>query len=140
MKILIDANVALDVFLERQPFYVSGTRILGLSKGGVGLFVSASSITDIYYITRKNFGNNTAANLLRNLLTSVHVASVTDSEIRRALDLNWGDFEDAVQYTAGESLAVDYIVTRNASDFASAAMPVVTPDELLGAMQGKGIF
>jgi len=138
MKILIDANVALDVFLERQPFYVSGTRILGLSKGGVGLFVSASSITDIYYITRKSFGNNTSANLLRNLLTSVHVASVTDSEIRRALDLNWDDFEDAVQYTTGESLAVDYIVTRNASDFASAAMPVVTPDELLDAIQGKG--
>ena len=34
MKILIDANVALDVLLERQPFYISGVRVLGLSKGG----------------------------------------------------------------------------------------------------------
>ena len=28
MKILIDANVALDVLLERQPFYVSGVKVL----------------------------------------------------------------------------------------------------------------
>jgi len=47
MKILVDANVALDVLLERQPFFASSVKILGLSKGGIGLFISASSITDI---------------------------------------------------------------------------------------------
>jgi len=139
MKILIDANVALDVLLERQPFYVLGSQILGLSKGGIGLFISASTITDIYYVSRKNLGSETAASLLRELLANVDVAAVTGNEIRRALTLDWGDFEDAVQYTAGESLAVDYIVTRNTSDFASATTPVVTPDGLLNIiMQGTG--
>ena len=52
MKILIDANIALDVLLERQPFYISGMQILGLSKGGVELYISASTITDLYYIIR----------------------------------------------------------------------------------------
>jgi hypothetical protein len=45
MKILLDANVALDVLLERQPFYVSGVKILSLSKGGIELFLSASTVT-----------------------------------------------------------------------------------------------
>ena len=49
----------------------------------------------------------------------------------------WNDFEDAVQYSAGESIAVDYIVTRNASDFDSAILPVVTPDELLNIVTGN---
>ncbi len=49
MKLLIDANVVLDVLLERPDFFISGTQILGLSQGGVELFVSASSITDIYF-------------------------------------------------------------------------------------------
>jgi len=49
MKILIDANVILDVLLERQPFYLSGAQVLSLSKGGIGIFVSASTVTDIYY-------------------------------------------------------------------------------------------
>jgi len=131
MKILVDANIALDVLLERQPFYLSGSHILGLSKGGVGLFISASAITDIYYIIRKKLERKTAVSLLRDLLANVEIASVSSKEIRRALDIDWNDFEDAVQYVTGESLAVDYIVTRNTSDFASAVLPVVTPDELL---------
>ena len=50
MKILLDANLALDVFLKREPYYTSAANVFGLSQGGIGLFVTASSITDIYYI------------------------------------------------------------------------------------------
>jgi predicted nucleic acid-binding protein len=135
MKILIDANVALDVLLERQPFYVSGVKVLSLSKGGIELFLSASAVTDIYYIIRKELKNReTALTLLKNLLASVDVAAVTNNEIHRAIDLNWGDLEDAVQYACGETIAVDYLVTRNTSDFSAAHYPVVTPDELLGIL------
>ena len=137
MKILVDANVALDVLLERQPFYITGSQILGLSKGGIELFISASTITDIYYIIhREQKSKEKSAALVKNLLTSVDVAAVTGSEIRRAIDLDWGDFEDAVQYAAGEAISVDYIVTRNISDFASASLPVVAPNELLNILTG----
>ena len=131
MKILVDANVALDVLLERQPFFDSSVKVLGLSKGGIELFISASSITDIYYIIRKKLGSKIAISLLQALLANVEVAAVTSSEIRRALDLDWDDFEDAVQYSAGERLAVDYIITRNISDFTFALIPILNPDELL---------
>ena len=132
MKILVDANVALDVLLERHPFYITGAKILGLSKGGIELFISASTVTDIYYIIRRELkSKETAVSLVKKLLETVDIATVSGSEIRRALDLDWGDFEDAVQYAAGESLAVDYIVTRNTSDFSSVSVPVITPDKLL---------
>jgi predicted nucleic-acid-binding protein len=138
MKILIDTNIALDVLLERQPFYEMGTKILGLSKGGIELFISASAITDIYYIVRKNRGSKeTAMTLLKTMLLSVDAASVTGNEIRRAIALDWGDFEDAVQYAAGERIAVDYVITRNAADFAFAAIPVISPEELLAMIVSK---
>jgi predicted nucleic-acid-binding protein len=59
MKILrtfgsIDSNIALDAILKREPFYNSAEKIIGLSQGGIGLFISASAITDIYYILEKN--------------------------------------------------------------------------------------
>lgn len=134
MKILIDTNVILDVLLKRQPFCAVGTRVLSLSQGGIELFVSASAATDMYYIIRKNLGSkNSAVALLKNLFSSVAAASVTDAEIRRAIDLDWGDFEDAVQYAAGERLSVDYIVTRNVADFKLTDLPVVTPEALLAA-------
>ena len=135
MKILIDGNIALDILLERQPFFVSGIQILGLSKSGIELYISASTITDLYYIIRRELkSKEKAIHLIKNLIISVDIATVSGNEIRKAIDLDWGDFEDAVQFATGESLAVDYLVTRNKSDFTSATMPVVSPDDLLRIM------
>ena len=67
---------------------------------------------------------------------NLSIAAVSGNEIRRAIDLEWGDFEDAVQYAAGESISVDYIITRNTSDFISAILPVVTPDDFLVIITG----
>jgi len=135
MKILLDSNIAIDAVLKREPFYNSAEKIIGLSQGGIGLFISASAITDIYYIVRISTGNKeTAITLIKSLLENIDIAAVTGNEIRQAVNLDWGDFEDAVQYAAGESIAVDYIVTRNKSDFASASLPIVNPDELLALL------
>ena len=135
MKILIDSNVALDVLLRRGAFYASALRVFGLARGGYEVFVSASTITDIYYIIRKlKQSKEFALASIKNLLAMIDVASVSGNEIRLAANLDWGDFEDAVQYAVGESIAVDYVVTRNKADFASAALPVVSPDELLAIL------
>lgn len=51
MKILVDTNIILDVLLKREPFYHTSTKILNLSKcEDIELYISASAITDIYYI------------------------------------------------------------------------------------------
>ena len=135
MKILINANIALDVLLKRHPYYIPGMQILGLSKGGAELFVSASTITDLYYIINKQLSDKKAAiNLIKNLLISVNIAAITNNEIYRAIDLEWNDFEDAVQYAAGETILMDYLVTRNTTDFMHADIPVVTPDEMLNIL------
>jgi predicted nucleic acid-binding protein len=67
---------------------------------------------------------------LKALLKTVDIAAVTGVEIRRALDLAWTDFEDCVQFAAGESLAVSYIITRD-GDFTAEGIPVVSPQEFL---------
>ena len=135
MKILLDSNVALDVLLENQPFLASSVGVIGLSKLGIELFLSASTVTDIYYIVSKAMkSKQTAMSLIKKLLVHVDIAAVTGNEIRQAISLDWGDFEDAVQYATGESIAVNYIVTRNKADFASATLPVVSPDELLASL------
>ena len=135
MKIIVDANVALDVILNRQPFYQSSAAVIALSQGGIDVFISASTITDLYYITCKSLKDKQVAlTLIKNLLNNVVAAAVTDNEIRRAINLNWSDFEDAVQYSSGEAISVDYLVTRNVSDFSASIYPVVTPDDLLNIL------
>jgi len=72
--------------------------------------------------------------LLKSLLNAVGVAKLSDNEIYRAIALEWDDFEDAVQFACGESLSVDYVVTRNKDDFAASNITVVTPKELIGLL------
>ena len=133
MKVLIDTNIALDVLLKRTPHYEKSAKVLVLSeKREIDAYISASAVTDIYYITRKALTDKRATiDLLRKLVNVVNVAAVTDNTVHRALELEWNDFEDSIQYVAGESLLVEYVITRNPQDFERGSISAVTPEEFL---------
>ena len=132
MIALIDTNVVLDVVLTNAVFSNSSKAILDCAeqKRYTG-YISASAITDIYYITRKRLGKKIAKEAIKELLHIFYPATVTDSHIFQALDLDWDDFEDSVQFVVGEGLAVDYIITRNTQDFAPGSIPAVTPEQFI---------
>ncbi len=50
MQVLIDTNVILDVLLNRNPFVQDAVKILKIPEDNMQKFVSASAVTDIYYI------------------------------------------------------------------------------------------
>lgn len=89
MKILIDTNVILDVLLKREPFYKVAIEVLQMAKiNTVQEYVSASAITDIYYLACRQLKNKEQARgLLKELLTIVSVAGVSEKEIVNALKL-----------------------------------------------------
>jgi predicted nucleic acid-binding protein len=132
MIVLLDTNVVLDILLNRSPWYTEAALIFGLSeKNLITSFVSASAITDIFYLTEKEHGKQTARDSLKRLLRVFNPATVTDTNIRHALELEWDDFEDSVQFAVGESLSVDFIITRNPQDFSSSAIVVLTPAQFI---------
>jgi predicted nucleic acid-binding protein len=132
MEVLIDTNVALDVILNNAGFVANSRVILEFAeqKRFTG-YISASAITDIFYISQKRFGKKTARETINHLLHVFYPATVTDDNIYQALDLEWEDFEDSVQYIVGEGLSVDYIVTRNTQDFASGSINAITPEQFI---------
>jgi predicted nucleic acid-binding protein len=133
MNVLLDTNIALDVILQREPFCQYAKKIADGSKRGIyTAFVSASAITDIYYIACRDLKDEKLVmSRLKTLLKTVDIAAVTGTEIHRAITLDWADFEDCVQFTAGESLAVSYIITRDPAGFAPSGIPVVSPEKFL---------
>jgi len=133
MKVLIDTNVILDFLLRREPYYVNAAKINILSeKEFICGYISASAVTDIFYVAKRELKNkDTVLALIKNILKTTHIVAVRESSIYEALDLEWSDFEDSVQYTAGQSISVNYIITRNPKDFASGYIETVTPEEFL---------
>jgi len=134
MNVLIDTNVALDVLIHREPFFeFSQLVMLASEQKVINGYVTASSITDIFYITNNHLKDHAATyKLLKDhLIGTISIAAVDSKSIVDALDLEWSDFEDCVQYVVGDSIAADYIVTRNPKDYKNEKIKVVTPEELL---------
>jgi len=132
MTVLIDSNVALDILLNNAGLVDGSKAVFDLAeeKRFIG-YISASAVTDIFYISAKKLGKKGAKKAIKYLLNIYYPATVTDEDIYKALNLTWDDFEDSVQFTVGEGLSVDYIVTRNTKDFSSGHIPAVTPEQFI---------
>ena len=135
MKVLIDTNVALDILLNRHPGYTNAAVIFSMTRQKtIESYISASAITDIFFLAKGALGKKPTKESLKNMLRVFKPVTVSDNHIYQALELDWSDFEDSVQYIVGESFSADYIVTRNTRDFTFSSIPAVTPEQFLQAI------
>jgi len=121
MKVFIDTNVVLDVLAQRKPFYEASARVWELTeKGELDGYLSATSMTDIFYILKKHLGSDNAYDCIDKLLVVFSVASVTENDIRKALKIGLKDFEDSLQFTCAGKIGASHLITRNKKDFTAA--------------------
>ncbi len=134
-RVLFDSDVLLDVLAQRQPFVVASAQALNtVTQEQVQGYVSGHAVTNIFYILRRQIGSEAARELLSRLLQRIQVASVTDEVIRQALQSPVTDFEDAVTSAAANAAGLEVIVTRNTSDFSTASVPAMLPEEFLATL------
>ncbi|GHU87547.1 twitching motility protein PilT [Clostridia bacterium] len=133
MKIMIDSNVVVDVYQDRELFADNSAAVLKLSESGkVSGFISASMITDIYFILGRHLkDDDRLRQLVRKLLTTVTLTDVFAKDVTAALDSPVSDFEDALVAQCAKRVRADYIVTRNEKDFAKSAVPAISPEDFL---------
>lgn len=133
MRILIDTNIILDILLKREPFFESSYGALKQAIiNDIECLVSATAVTDIFYLLRKGLGDTgQAKESLERLLQIVMVADVIDLDIQAALSDSIPDFEDSVVHAVAVRHQADYIMTRNTKDFAGTVVPAITPQDFL---------
>ncbi len=66
------------------------------------------------------------ANILAQVFT---FADFTIGDMQSSAQLQWPDYEDAVQAVTAKRIGADYIITRNGKDFANSPVPSVTPKD-----------
>lgn len=137
MKILVDTNVVLDVCFEREQFQEPAKRIFSLiERKQLKGCLSATAMTDIYYMARRQFRDRDKALWTIKRLTELfNVLKADEKAIRLAVKLNWRDFEDCVQYAVAKRAGVRAIITRNKKDYSQATIPVYTPADFLAAVR-----
>ena len=133
MKVFIDTNLVLDVLAERKPFYETSARIWKLvEKRDLTGYLSATTITDVFYILRKQLGSERAYDTVSKIMMVFDITSVSQADIKKALNLGFKDFEDALQVVCAKKTGAKYLITRNKEDFQEAqGIEVVDPEAFL---------
>ena len=133
MRVMIDTNILLDVLIHRDEFFDSSKAVLSLcEKHTIQGFVSASAITDVFYITRKALGStNDTYKVISSILNIVRILTVTNDDVLNAFQVKAKDFEDCLMATCAKSNKCDCLVTRNKKDFLTFGITLYSPDKLL---------
>jgi predicted nucleic acid-binding protein len=134
-SILIDINILLDVLQKRESFYeISAALLAAVETGRVKGYVAAHSITTLFYLIKKDRSAAEARATITNFLQFIKIARVDQSTIEQALNLDYGDFEDAVQMISAVQSKADCLITRNVKDYQPALLSVLQPVEFLATL------
>lgn len=138
MKLLIDTNVLLDVFLCREQFVADAKKLFIMKQfRDAELWIAAQSYTDLYYVGAKAHGSAHMQEILKEVSPLLNICSIDGADISNALSEHWEDFEDCLIWRAAKKIKADYIVTRNAADFTRSDIPVLTPAKFFSTMESE---
>ncbi len=138
MRALIDTNVILDYVLERHPFHADAEKIVLLAAAeDFAGYLSSITPVNVFYTGRKLKGKDHALKEVRRMVRLFEIATTDKQALQNAFDLEFSDYEDAVQCASAISESLDAIVTRDTSDFDKSPIPVYSPGEFLEFLQNQ---
>jgi predicted nucleic acid-binding protein len=139
LRLAFDTNVVVDVLLERAPFADAARQLwAAVETGRVEGAIAAHALTTVWYLVSESKSPVSARGVVALVARVFGVATVDTAVVKRALELEFEDFEDAVCAAAAEEARCDLIVTRNGKDFAGSPVTAVDPITALQLIQGGG--
>lgn len=132
MKVFLDNNILIDLLSNRGAFTSLSFQVIKSSiMKGNELFISSLSVANACYITRKELSDSVFKQKIYALRPDITITEIGQEAILFALDSDWTDFEDALQYYSAQEVGANVIVTRNKRDFDKSLILVQTPQEFL---------
>jgi len=128
MKILIDTDVILDFLINREPFFEESHAVIQRCLEDVNGYISAHSVNNIFYILRKRCSIEERRHLLYEICNILELAGINKEQVFNSINNeHFVDFEDCLQFECAKSKGVDFIVTRNTSDFFNSEIKTILP-------------
>ncbi|KUO65436.1 MAG: DNA-binding protein [Lutibacter sp. BRH_c52] len=132
-RILIDTDVILDLFFDREPFSENAAKVLSLcEKKDIIGFVTPVIISNVYYLLSQKAKQEKVIEKLKILMSILEVLVIDKNAIIVALNSEFKDFEDALQnYSAELNGEIDIIITRNTKDYKKSKFGIMNPENFL---------
>lgn len=128
-RVLLDTNIVLDVLLKREPWVQAASAIWRAADAGqIGAYISANTVTDIFYIARKVAGWPKARVAVQLCFESFGICTIDRAVLESALALPGSDFEDNLQLACAVANGLEAIISRDMTGFEVATLPVFTAE------------
>lgn len=132
MRVFLDTNVLLDVYLKRAGEPGSARVIAACGEPWNQGFVAVHTLANAFYLIERQRTRAEAWEFIRDVLAWAAVAEIGTADAVRTQQMGMSDFEDALQIVAAEGCGAEVIVTRNIRDFrGKTALRVVLPEDFV---------
>lgn len=121
----------LDITLMREPFCLPAINLIELCyQNRFEAYTSSVAFVNTNYFLDK-FAAATRLQSLQRLRSAISIIEVNEKTIDLALNSDFTDFEDAIQFYAASHAGIDVIITRNTKDYKESTIPVLTAEQFL---------
>ncbi|MBK7889193.1 MAG: PIN domain-containing protein [Bacteroidetes bacterium] len=135
LKVFVDTDIILDLLAKRDPHYQYSAKLFSLAdEDEIKVYVSSLSFSNLNYILSKQFTAVQARKKLLTFKTLVNVLSVSEKSVDLALNSDFNDFEDALQYFTALEFKISTLITRNLKDYKKADISVLTAEQFIKSM------
>ncbi len=134
VDVFLDTDVAFDLISKREPFFTDALPLLQMAgQRQLQLQISEACLATLMYLSFDIYKLGKARERLLHFVEACDVFSGEKTAFMQAMESDFTDNEDALQYYIALRHHSDYFLTRNTGDYkhALARLPVLTPSEFL---------
>jgi predicted nucleic acid-binding protein len=132
-NVLIDTDVILDFFFDREPFSENAAQVLSLCEKKIVIgYITPVILSNVYYLLSQKGKQEKVIEKLKSLVSFLEILNIDKNAIITALNSDFKDFEDALQnFSAEQNGTINTIITRNTKDYKKSNLGVITPEDFL---------
>ena len=132
-RVFLDTNILLDYLYFRSEEALAVEYIFNVCMHDtLECCIAAHSLTNIFYIIRKDYPDTARKHIVLNLCAMCHVQEISGETIERAIGGNYtDDLEDALQIQCAVDSRSDYLLTRDTEGFDNSPVTIIAPHTLI---------
>ena len=129
-KVLIDLNIILG-FLNKRNFHQEAARLINMCAENVLTgYICAHEVTTLsYFLFKEQKDKNKVVTTISTLFDIFQIIPIDETILKASLLSPITDYEDAVIEVSAVRFNIDYILSRNISDFKLSRIPTYTPEQ-----------
>ena len=106
--------------------------ILSCTNGDTKGCIAAHSISNMFFILRKDYTSKERRELLSTICKIFDVEGIDKAKLLEGLsNEEFTDFEDCLQMECAKAYGAEYIVTRNVADYKKSEVKAILPKDYL---------